>query len=538
MLPNRKVSSKRVSVDPACPSPHANTPAAPRRVSRRRTVLATWSGSTAVTVIVAVQALVLAPLFLRELGAPLYGAWLASGELLVWLQAFDLGLPNLLIQRIGAAEARHDRAVVGEYLASGLLVLGTIAIVVAGAVVLLAPSVPWLMRLDGSDARTLSSAIALAGVATAATLATNAVVGFARGIQRTGMMSAVTVVSVLAGFGTTLGLLLGGWGLWAAAMGIAVRSSVFVLGAGLFVAKHLHDGLSKYFRIRLSVCREVLAISPVTALGGLAYAGMNQTETALVAVMGRPDLAAAYALTRRAADLARALIDMIGAATYGSFAHLAASAERSRSLTVHAEVTSLRLSLAVVAAGAYVAVNASLVGAWVGPTLYMGLPLTFAFALQMIVVGHGYLLNYLYRATGAVAAGSWMLFAEALIRVPLMAMLFIAIGTLGVPLAGIMTAAVFGAWALSRTCRDLSDACARRASAPLGLTLARIGVVVAGGVIGTVLKEPSWLWSVTVGLTFAAMALPLLTFLDPRLAAAVAALRLELPNAPPRLFSR
>src|SRR5947209_4163631 len=97
-------------------------------MSRRTAALVNLCGSTANTLVVAVQAVILIPLYLHFVGNRLYGAWLASGDILVWLQVFDLGLPNLLIQRIGAADGAGDDETIGEYLATGavsLLLLGT-----------------------------------------------------------------------------------------------------------------------------------------------------------------------------------------------------------------------------------------------------------------------------------------------------------------------------------------------------------------------------------------------------------------------------
>jgi O-antigen/teichoic acid export membrane protein len=499
-------------------------------------VLATLSGTTAVTAIVVVQALVLAPLFLRELGAPLYGAWLASGELLVWILAFDLGLPNLLIQRIGAAHARGDVATVGEYLAAGLLVLAVIGLGLAAAVVVVAPLVPALMGLSGEDAHALRSVLRVAGIATAALVTTNAVVGFSRGIQQTGLISAASVLSVLCGFLVTLALLLSGWGLWAAAAGVVARATILVLGAAWFVWLQVRrQGLAAHVRIRWRACRELLAISPVTAAGGLAYAGMTQSETALVAILGRPDLAAAYALTRRAGDLARVLIDVIGMASYGSFAHLVASSERSRSLAVHAEVSSLRLSLAVTAAGAYVAVNASLVTVWVGEAQYLGLAATVAFAVQMVAVGQAYLMNYLYRATGAVAKGSWLLVAESLLRIPLMVILFQWMGVVGIPLAGVLTAIGFGSLALAWTCRELADTCPARPTASVTLHLARGAVLGAGVMIGAAWYQPTWPFALFVPLLFAAVSFPLQAAFDPLIRETISGVRAMLQPWPARL---
>jgi hypothetical protein len=101
------------------------------QTGRTRNALATLVGSISNTSIVALQAIVLVPLYLHALGAQLYGAWLATGDVLLWLQAFDLGLPNFLIQRVGAAHGIGDERTASEYLATGLVVLGIVAACVA-----------------------------------------------------------------------------------------------------------------------------------------------------------------------------------------------------------------------------------------------------------------------------------------------------------------------------------------------------------------------------------------------------------------------
>ena len=86
------------------PMPTEERPPIERKdASRRKATITTLIGGTAGTLIVTVQAAVLIPLYINHIGPRLYGAWLASGDFLVWMQAFDLGLPNLMIQRIAMA---------------------------------------------------------------------------------------------------------------------------------------------------------------------------------------------------------------------------------------------------------------------------------------------------------------------------------------------------------------------------------------------------------------------------------------------------
>jgi hypothetical protein len=62
---------------------------------RRRAAVGSFLGSFANTLLVSLQAVLLVPFVLRTVGPAVYGAWLASGDLLNWIQVLDLGLPNL-----------------------------------------------------------------------------------------------------------------------------------------------------------------------------------------------------------------------------------------------------------------------------------------------------------------------------------------------------------------------------------------------------------------------------------------------------------
>src|SRR5215210_4877473 len=87
----------------AVPLRGVRKPVTPRSQSRRRAALTTLFGTGATVAVTVAQAFVLIPLSLLHLGTHLYGAWLGAFELLIWLQLLDMGIPNLMTQRIGAA---------------------------------------------------------------------------------------------------------------------------------------------------------------------------------------------------------------------------------------------------------------------------------------------------------------------------------------------------------------------------------------------------------------------------------------------------
>lgn len=162
--------------------------------------------------------------------------------------------------------------------------------------------------------------------------------------------------------------------------------------------------------------------------------------------MAGPQVALVYNLTRKAADVGKNLVDMIGFASYGGFAHLVAASQPSEIRRVYLEIRFLRLAAAVAVACAFLVVNHALVKIWVGEAAFGGTLLTGLFAVQLVATGDTYLVNYLFRATGAVERGSWILAAEALCRMVLMVLGMRLLGLYGIPLASILVSIPFLVW--------------------------------------------------------------------------------------------
>jgi O-antigen/teichoic acid export membrane protein len=485
--------------------------------TRREAALATLGGNSIAVFIVSVQAILLIPLYLDAVGPRVSGAWLASAEILLWMQAMDLGIPNLMIQRIAAAHGRGDRRSAAEWFASGQLLLAVVGAVVAVGGVLISFSLPPLFGLADSEAEVLRGCFLLGTFASCVTIFSNGFVGLARAVQDTAFISGTLIASAIIGLVTSLALILMGWGLWAVAFGLVARAVVSVtasLGFGIF-AWSREFGVP--FRVDRIVVRQLIEATPATAVGGVSYALMSQSEIVLVASLTRPELGVVYALTRKAADLGRSLVDMIGFATYGGFAHLIGGPQRDQAQRVHSQILGLHLSAAVAVAAAYLAVNRSLVAEWVGPDFFGGLPLVFLMALQSVVLGHSYLINLLYRATGRVVEGSLALVIEALVRLPLFVALLLLFGLPGLPAAAILTAATSGLLIHQRSMRELSGVATPAVWSPSVVMLLRLGFLAIGGVLAVTVFAPSWLYVVVVGGTIAVVGALMLIVIDPLL---------------------
>jgi O-antigen/teichoic acid export membrane protein len=475
---------------------------------RRRSAYATMAGSTASTLVAALQSLVLLPLYISEIGVGPYGAWLATGEMLVWLLAFDFGIPNLLIQRTGAALARGDYRSIGRHMGSSFVALVLLATVVYGAVCALAP---WAASVVGGSVD-LVGVLRIAGLATALTIVAHGLVGLARGLQDTVLVQSASLTGTVLGFGTTAALLLAHWGLDAIAYGLLVRASFTLLGGIAFLAFRTDRRIVSAIRPCAESARDIAKNAPPLFAAGLGYALMNNSMVTLAAVMVRPEAATVLGVTRKAADLARMVLDMVGHASYGGFANLIALGQSDRTRAVYRELQATFFLAATALLSAYVACNSALVTVWVGAELFGGLGLTVLVALGTIAASWSYLQIGLYRSMGEHNRASAALLVECASRLSLMVAGGALFGLPGFAGAAVVTAMASGVWASRQIGARLSGGDSS-AKAWVGRTAPILAAVLVGA-LGSV---GGWGYVVGVGLLACAFSAGLLLFTDPGL---------------------
>lgn len=484
--------------------------------------MTTFIGAASNTLVVTIQGLVLIPIYLEVLGPTLYGAWLATGEILVWMQAFDLGIPNLLIQRIGSAAADNDDRTSGRYFASGLLVLLLLSILLLAVAFQIADAIPVWFNVHGEAAVQLSECFELAAAATALLIVNNACVGLARAFQDATISNITLVVSTLAGFVVSgLGLFLG-WGLWAVPAGMFARTIGSFIGSAVFLRAKTKRVFWSEFRITKHVLLDVLRTCPATAVGGIGYATMNQTDSTIVGLMLGPQFVPVLVLTRKCIDVARAVLDSISYSSFAGFSHLIGSADRIRAVEVHREISSVRISLGFATAAIFISVNQGLVLLWVGEERFGGIILTVLLGIHSICLGSSYLFNSLYKATGAIVRGSVLLLSESILRLPLALVLLNLMGLSGLPMAGSLTAIASMVLTLRLTRNVIGSASQIQSlRSDRVLWIARLGLLAGAILFDRFAHINGWPQLALAAFVCSSVILTVLTIADPRLQSAL-----------------
>ncbi len=481
--------------------------------ARRQAALATLLGSSTVSIIAAIQSFVLMRIVIQQTSDPLMGAWLGSGDLLTFMFVFDFGLPNLMIQRIGAAHAQKDYRAIGGYFATGFLTLLVLVIVIAVAFVGLSALVPAHFNLSAEDAVKFKGCFMVAGLATCGIIVNYAFVGLARATQNTLLINIFNVAGVVLGFCVSYYLLRQNYGLWAVVWGLATRTTVAITGSLIFFVFFTEKSVQTSLRVERQVANEFLRISPSMFLSGVSNALMNDSQAFIALAVLGPIPATILSMTRRAADLVTTFLDIVNSSTYGGFAHLWGSGDKTRSRQVFDEIQALLLAVAFVLMTAYIALNPSFVTAWVGESRFGGTALTITFAAALILAAWSTLMINLYRATGELGRGSWAMTIECLVRVPLMVGLAYWLGLIGIPIGMIATSIVSGTWARAQALRKMPEQ--KGTNNPIQVVRA-LAFAVASVMCVFVLR-PSWWFIFLAGALWVAVVGSLVAALDPRL---------------------
>jgi O-antigen/teichoic acid export membrane protein len=416
--------------------------------------------------------------------------WLATGEVLAWLLAFDFGVPNLLIQRSGAALARGDYRTIGSQFTASLVSLLALGSAVFATVWAVAP-------LVGPE---FVAPLRIAALATCVTIVSHGFVGLSRGLQRTGLVQGFALAGVVIGFALTAWMLLAGHGLVAIACGLLARSAFSLMGGLAFFVFQVDRRVLASLRPRQEEFRDIARNCPSLFVSGIAYALTNNSMATLAAVMVRPEAAAILGVTRKAAEVVRMLLDMLGHASYGGFANLFAE-DRDRARAVYRELQSKFFLLATPLMAATVAVNPSLVKVWVGEPMFGGVALSVLLALGMGAGSWSYLQASLLRSMGSHGLSSRVVLAECAARLGAMVLLGSLFGLEGLAVGAVVTAVFAGAWSSRKIATEL-----RSESASLRVWSVRLIPFGLAVLVALLLTLSNWLSVCAAGLATVVLA--------------------------------
>jgi O-antigen/teichoic acid export membrane protein len=397
---------------------------------------------------VLVKGLVLAPLYLRTLGATGYGNWLASGNMIALLGALDAGFGVVYMQRLARSHGEADAKGFADETASGAAALAAASIVIIAMSLVITPFVPgWTRALPGTHGQ-LRWAFALAGIGSGLTVFQGSVDAIFSAWQRPLISGAVRFASRGLEVLILYGMLKLGYGLLsfgASAIGSAAWGTVV---GWLMVRRAWRRGGFPSWRISRGALRIYMRQTPPVLAGRTGAVLLNNNEALIISNIASPAIATVYILTDRVYKLGQVVVGILGGAVFAGVAHLAAEdRDGPRFRSVLGEIFTLSAIGAALYCGTGVALNSTFVATLVGPEYFGGQALSALLAAAGVLLIRANLMGTLLQALGWSAVVGWSSLAEVLVRVPLVLVCVRTFGIIGMPIAIIATTVIvnFGA---------------------------------------------------------------------------------------------
>ncbi|MDB4928592.1 MAG: hypothetical protein JWM10_1076, partial [Myxococcaceae bacterium] len=472
------------------------SPALPA-VSRRLNTLLNLLFSYASIILVVVQGIVLVPLYVSRVPVALYGAWLATGNLLTWLELVDPGTSDVIRQRVAQLYGADDRPGLARTIGTGVrLSLGF-----ACLPLLLWPfagHVAALVSLTGADADALVTSFRVGLLGVSLSIASYGFSAVCNGLQLA-LKSGLFFIAIGAlGIAITVALLLLGFGLVAIPAGLAVRAALNCGAFAWLVYRWQREHLREPMGLDRGEARRMLSLSVATFTSRLGTTVLERIDALLTSrVLGNPQTVV-YTLTGRALDPVRMVSVSLPTSLMPSLAHMIGAGERAEIARVVALLSRVTGTIAAVGAGCVVALDGVFVGLWVGPRFYGGPNLIALLALSTSLSVFSFSLNRVVYSLGAIRQASWVSLAEAVLKVPLQYALLRWLGLAGMPIATCLGAMAVSGWYLpSVVARQLGEAPRVHVARQLGNVLRVAAAVLVGrGLHHALAGLPvAWTWA-------------------------------------------
>lgn len=423
--------------------------------SRRGTFF--WNAAFSILglVLALISTFILIPLYLKYIDSKVYGAWLASGNIISWLGMVDPGLSLVVQQKVAYAYGARDNRSLGEWIGAGLLINGIVCCALAASGLAIAIIIPSLLKLpENLPVYDLQVSFAWAVVGTAISVFSFGTTSINTGLQGVWGAGAINIVSQVVRIVTIWMLLRSGCGLQSIGIAGMVSGAVAASLSGLLLWRQLQRERIEVV-LSLSSVRKLIGFLSFTSLLRIGHTASQYLDLFVVARVLGPENVTILRLSRSAAEMCGTFIQRPAAAIQSPLTHLLGEGAVPRAKEICLRFISLEMWGVIYSAGGLLFFNNWFMKHWVGGELYGGdllnAALVAGFALNAIVM----VLFNLSFAAGGIRDSSLVFLLNGLLYVALLYVLTPGWGLIGVACAGLLSSLLVPAIHFPRACARL-----------------------------------------------------------------------------------
>lgn len=397
-----------------------------------------------------VTGVLLVPLYLRNIPTEMYGVWLATGNVILWLGMLDPGLSIVVQQRVALAYGADKKESISTSITSSLIVGFGISCLVFIAGILCTYFLDDLLNLPQSiDVHSLKNAFLWSAAGASLMVFSFTMTAINQGLQSsfgTGLIyvsaSAIRIILVVY-------CVRAGMGVIGIAMPTAVMGFLLVLGNGLYM---LHRLISEKIFLIWSVIelRSLAKVLSFASLGRGAVIVVNNIDLFIVARTIGPESVSILRLTRTPPELSRMLLERPFVSLQPSLTHLLGDEGSHRAGALLGTMFRAYVVFLVMFSAIFIAFNRDIIQLWVGAEFYGGATLNAILIAAFGLTTSASIMSGICYASGCVKQASLSSAAQAVLYFPLILLGAHLFGTIGVVAASAISVVLTQGWYLPR----------------------------------------------------------------------------------------
>lgn len=402
-------------------------------------------------VLAMVSGVIMVPLYLRFIPIDVYGAWLASGNILAWLCLIDPGLTIVLNQRVGHAYGKQDYSAIRELMGGGLVIAAITSILVIMIGFVFAITLPSLLKLSPSiDASVIKQAFIIAAIGTSLMVFSFALFAINQGLQSSFGCGLISIICTALSLIITIVLLYNGYGLLSLAISSLFAGIFSILGQSAYLMwRIVSEKIGISFKVGgVFTLAKLLSFTLLSRVSGIIS---NNLDLIVVSRFIGPETVSVLALTRKSVDFSKEFVNQPIVAFMPAVSHLSGAGEIDKAREVLMRLARILLWLLGMVVGGLIIFNEDFVKLWVGPQFFAGNTINLILCGAVLFTLASNCLAFLCFALGNIKGSSLAGAAQSLLFILLLIAGTQYFGLLGTVLAPLIAVLAVSAWYFPRS---------------------------------------------------------------------------------------
>lgn len=346
-----------------------------------------------------INGILIIPIYLHYINSSLYGAWLATGNILNWITIVDPGVSGVLLQRTAYAIGKNDKKEVGLAVTSGITV--SLALFLVSVIVGLIFSffISDIARIDDAYKHDIIASFRIAIWGTTLSLLANTFTGVCQAYQQSKVLGIYRNGIFLLSIGLNIILLVMGFGVYALAYtalfrGLATCLYTLVFSMMLIRKDNVHLQFDKtYFK-------SFSKIFSYTFFSRLFETISSNIDLVLVSRYLGSHTVTMLDLSRRPLKIVSGLSNNVTLSLLPSLPHLFGTGNMDRIQVIVMRIWRVILWMSGLIVSGFILFNFNITSNWVGEQFWIGNTNNIIMCISIFLLSIGYNLSNVTHSMG------------------------------------------------------------------------------------------------------------------------------------------